>query len=157
MPVALVDRPVLQVTRLRHVGPYGAPVAAFWQQVVFPWLIANGRLGRQPLYGVSYDNPLTTDPAQCRYDVAIECPAPLPAPGAAQPMQLAGGSYAVTAFSGTAADMPGAWAELRDVWLPAHGLRLDGRPFIEIYPAVTDYDPRTGRFSCELALPASPA
>ena len=80
MPVALFDRPVLQVTRLRHVGPYGAPVAAFWQQVVFPWLIANGRLGRQPLYGVSYDNPLTTDPAQCRYDVAIECPAPRPAP-----------------------------------------------------------------------------
>ena len=139
---------------LRHVGPYGEAVAAFWQRVAYPWLAANQRLG-QPLYGVAYDNPLTTDPAQCRYDVCIETGAPLAAPGQARPAILAGGLYAVTSFRGTPADMGGAWAALRDVGLPAHGLRPDGRPFIELYPADPGYDPSSGAFSCELAIPVA--
>jgi len=154
MHVTLVEREPLSVLALRHVGPYGASVAAFWQQVAFPWLAANQRLG-QPLYGVSYDNPLTTDPMQCRYDVCIAAGAPLAVPGEARAATLPGGRYAVSAFRGTPADMGGAWVALRDGWVPAHGLRPDGRPFIELYPPDPRYDPQSGAFSCELALPVT--
>ena len=50
MPVALVDRPVLQVTRLRHVGPYGAPVAAFAAAVA---ALTVGPIAAVPLIAVS--------------------------------------------------------------------------------------------------------
>jgi len=155
MQVTLIERQPLAVLALRHTGPYGAGVAAFWQQVVYPWLAANQRLG-QPLYGVSYDNPLTTDPALCRYDACVATGATLAVPGNSRPALLAGGTYAVSAFRGTVADMAHAWGTLRDEWLPANRLRPDGRPFLELYPADPAYDPHTGAFSCELALPTAP-
>ena len=155
MPVRLIERAPLRVVYLRHTGPYGASVADFWQRVVLPWLVANQRFG-EPLYGVAHDNPAVTAPEDCRYDVCLEMRAPLCAPGAAGEATLAGGRYAATAFRGTPSQRAAAWAQLRDEWLPAHGLRPDGRPFLEIYPAIIDYDPRTGAFGCELAIPVGP-
>ena len=156
MQVTVIEREPVAVVALRHVGPYGASVAAFWQQVAFPWLAANQRLG-ESIYGVSYDNPLTTDPALCRYDVCITAGAPLTVAGDSRLATIAGGAYAVSAFRGTVTEMGGAWVALRDGWLPRNGLRPDGRPFVERYPPDPQFDPHTGAFSCELALPVAPA
>ena len=43
---------------------------------------------------------------------------------------------------------------LRD-WLPKSGLQLDARPFFEHYPVDGRYDPKTGRFSCNICVPVA--
>lgn len=156
MPQArLVEFAPVEVDYLRHVGPYGAPVAAFWQEVALPWLAANGRL-QEPRYGVVHDNPEVVPPDQCRYDVAIARGQPLREPRGARTMRLPGGPYAVCAFRGTPAELALAKIRLRDEWLPRQRRRLDGRPILELVPIDPDYDPLTGAFSCDFALPARP-
>jgi len=43
---------------------------------------------------------------------------------------------------------------LRD-WLPQSGLQLDARPFLEYYPTDARFDPKTGVFTCDIAIPVT--
>jgi AraC family transcriptional regulator len=65
MKVKIVDRKPVKIAYLRHIGPYGTPLAEFWKNTVYPWMQANGQLGR-PRYGVSLDDPTITNPGKCR-------------------------------------------------------------------------------------------
>jgi AraC family transcriptional regulator len=155
MNVILVDRPAVDVAYYRYTGPYGPDVGRFWFEQVAPWMAANGLMGRVR-YGVSHDDPGITDADKCRYDACVEL-----APGAivsGQPLRttLAGGRYACTRFEGTVDTINDAWRHLLRSWLPASGLQLDARPFLEHYPIDTTYDPTTGVFDCELCIPVSP-
>jgi AraC family transcriptional regulator len=155
MEVSIIERQPVKVAYLRYVGPYGEPIAKFWQDVVFPWMVANDLLGR-PRYGVSHDDPGITAPEQCRYDACVEVSQPLAAPGKALTTTIPGGKYAVAKFRGTAGQIGGAWNQLLREWLPASGLQLDARPFFEYYAPDAAYDPKTGIFTCDLAIPVAP-
>jgi len=155
MKVELIDRQPTTVDYLRHVGPYGAPLMAFWQETVYPWMVTNGLL-QQPRYGISHDDPTITAPQQCRYDAACEVPPASTTLGNALKTTIPGGKYAALSFKGTVAGIEEAWnAMLRD-WLPSSGLQLDGRMMFEYYPRDSSYDPATGVFDCKLCVPVVP-
>lgn len=155
MKVTLIDRAAVDVAYLRHLGPYGAPIARFWQERVYPWLAANG-LQDRPRYGISHDDPGVTAAGKCRYDACVEVPAELALSGDAFRTRLPGGRYACLGFKGTAADVGEAWSALLRDWLPSSGLQLDARPCFERYPADATFDPRTGVFECEICIPVVP-
>jgi AraC family transcriptional regulator len=156
MHVTLIDREPATLAGLRHVGPYGEPIARFWQEVYVPWAIRH-RLGpAHARYGVSHDDPGITAPAQCRYDACAEVAADFAVDGDAIKSTLPGGRYAVHAFRGTVEEIGAAWSALLRDWLPASGLQLDARPCFEYYPRGAAHDPRTGEFECEICIPVAP-
>jgi AraC family transcriptional regulator len=155
MKVKVVEKQPVRVTYLRHVGPYGRPLSEFWQREVYPWMAVNEQLG-QPRYGICRDDPRITAASQCRYDAAVVVRGMITLPGESQTTTIPGGRYAVTAFCGTADQIGGVWdAMLRD-WLPGSGMQLDARPFLEYYPADASFDPQTGVFTCDIAIPVAP-
>jgi len=152
MEVTVMDIPAVSVAYLRYKGPFGAAIAAFWSEIFNPWRAAHG-LDQRTTYGVAQDDPGVTPAAECRYDACVEVDAGYEPKAPVKLAQLAGGRYAVAAFTGTGADMPAAWAAFFGTWLPASGMAMDARPCFERYAASYAIDPQTGVFSCELCLP----
>jgi AraC family transcriptional regulator len=154
MKVKIIDRKPVKIHYLRHVGPYGQPLAEFWQRTVYPWLAANDQLG-QPRYGISLDDPTITAADKCRYDAGVEVRGKITVPGRSLTTTVPGGQYAVTAFRGTADQIGGVWDLMLREWLPRSGMQLDARPFLEYYAGNASFDPRTGVFTCDIALPVA--
>jgi AraC family transcriptional regulator len=154
MKVKVIERKPVKVTYLRHVGPYGQPLAEFWQQTVYPWMAANDQLG-QPRYGISLDDPTITAADKCRYDAGVEVRGKISVAGNSHTTTIPGGQYAVTAFRGTADEIGGVWEAMLREWLPGSGLQLDARPFLEHYPTDASFDSRTGVFTCDIAIPVA--
>jgi AraC family transcriptional regulator len=154
MKVRIIDREPVQVAYLRHIGPYGPPLGVFWMQVVAPWMATNNLMGRER-FGISLDDPSVTKPAQCRYDACVACPEGEVLSGDPQRKVIPGGKYAVLAFEGAGAEIGAAWDALLRDWLPKSGLQLDARPFFEYYPVDGRYDPKTGRFTCDICVPVA--
>jgi AraC family transcriptional regulator len=152
MKVKFIDRPAVRVAYLRHVGSYGQPLSAFWQEVVYPWLATNDLLD-QPRYGISHDDPSITAPEKCRYDACVEAPATFVAAGASLMTTIPGGKYAATHFRGTAREIGETWSALLRDWLPSSGMQLDSRPCFEYYPTHGEYDASSGAFSCDIVIP----
>jgi AraC family transcriptional regulator len=155
MKVDVIDRKPTIIYYLRHVGPYGEPISAFWQLTVYPWMAASGLL-QQPRYGVSHDDPNVVAPEQCRYDAGCEAPPTLTALGNARQTTIPGGKYAALSFKGTVGEIGEAWTAMLRDWLPASGLQLDGRPMFEYYPQGSSFDPASGVFDCKLCIPVVP-
>jgi AraC family transcriptional regulator len=153
--VRLVEREARSVAYLRHIGPYGEPIGRFWREQFQPWVLRHGWQAR-PRYGIGYDDPSITDPAQCRYDTCVELPEGLQPPRDMLTMTLPGGRYAVLDFEGTPAQIGQAWQALFRDWLPDSGLQMDARPCFEHYPADARYDAATGTFSCEICVAVAP-
>jgi AraC family transcriptional regulator len=154
MKVKLVDREPVSVAYLRHTGPPGPPIGAFWMRKVAPWMEANNLMGRER-FGISLDDPSVTKPELCRYDACVESPDGEVLAGDAQRRVIPGGKYASLAFEGTSAEIGAAWDALLRDWLPKSGLQLDSRPFFEHYPVDGRYDPKTGAFSCNICVPVA--
>ncbi len=155
MKVKIIERQPTRVAYMRHIGPYGAPIADFWKNTVYPWMFSNNLIGLAR-YGVSHDDPDITAPEKCRYDACVEVP-PDFNPGSNVFMtSLPGGRYAATRFVGTAHEVVAVWSALLRDWLPASGFQLDARPFIEYYPTDGKFDPQTGAFECDLLVPVIP-
>lgn len=156
MKVTLIDRQPATVAYLRHVGPYGEPIARFWQETYVPWAVMN-RLGADHArYGISHDDPSITAPEQCRYDACAEVSPDFMAMGGALKTTIPGGKYAVLKFKGTVEQVGEAWAGLLRDWLPSSGLQLDARPCFEYYPKGAANDCETGEFECEICIPVVP-
>ena len=151
MKIDIVERDPVRVACLRYTGPFGEPLGRFWRSKVTPWL-AEHDLMDCPRYGVSIDDPTHTPPEACRYDACVTLPPGLTLPEVAQ-ATIAGGSYAVTCFSGNATRVGAAWTAFFTA-ATVHGIRRDGsRLLVEHYPRGAAYDPRTGVFACELCIP----
>jgi AraC family transcriptional regulator len=155
MKVEIIDRKPTPIAYLRHVGPYGDPIGAFWQSRVYPWMVTHGLIG-QPRYGISHDDPNVTAPEQCRYDAGCEIPAHLLVGADAHRTTIPGGKYAALNFKGVVAEFEPAWEALLRDWLPSSGLQLDNRPMFEYYPIDSRYDPATGMLECKLCVPVTP-
>ena len=155
MDVRIVEREPVQVAYLRHTGPQGLPVSNFWLQTVVPWMATNNLFGRVR-YGIGLDDPSVTRPELCRYDACVEVAEKEVLSGDAKRKVIPGGRYAALAFHGTANEIGKAWDALLREWLPKSGLQLDNRPFFEVYPLDGRYDPKTGRFTCDICVPVAP-
>lgn len=156
MKVALIQREPATIAYFRHLGPYGEPIAKFWQDVYVPWAVMN-RLGpKHARYGISHDDPSITAPEQCRYDACAEVPPDFVAMGGALKGTIPGGRYAVVKFKGDVAEVGEAWTALLRDWLPSSGLQLDNRPCFEYYPEGAVCDDRAGDFECEICIPVVP-
>lgn len=155
MKVKVIERKPVKVTYLRHVGPYGRSLSEFWQRTVYPWMAANDQLG-QPRYGISLDDPTITAADKCRYDAGVQVRGKITVPGSSQTRSVPGGQYAVTAFRGTVDQIGSVWDAMLRQWLPSSGMQLDARPFLEYYPTDATFDPKTGVFTCDIAIPVMP-
>lgn len=155
MEVRLETLNPVHIAYLRHLGPYGATVGHFWQETVYPWMVANSLLGA-PRYGVSHDDPSITAPSKCRYDACIEVPEKSLLSGNPLRATLPGGKYAVVDYTGPASEIGETWSRLLRDWLPSSGLQLDGRPCFEFYPPDAIYDEETGQFTCQICVPVAP-
>lgn len=154
MQVKLIERQPTTITYLRHIGPYGPSVAAFWGMTVYPWLLTNNLL-QAPRYGISHDDPCITAPEQCRYDAGVEVAANYQASGNAFVTTLPSGLYACADFKGTVFEIGDAWNNVLRDWLPNSGMQLDARPFFEYYPVDSSFDPVTGVFDCVICIPVT--
>lgn len=155
MKVTLIDRQPATVAYLRHVGPYGEPIARFWQETYVPWAVMNKLGADHARYGISYDDPSITAPEQCRYDACAEVAPDFVATGGALKTTIPSGKYAVLNFKGTVAQVGEAWAALLRDWLPSSGLQLDARPCFEYYPKGAA-NCEAGKFECEICIPVVP-
>ena len=155
MKITIVDRQPTTVAYLRHVGPYGEPLADFWMTKVAPWMETNGLYGK-PRYGISHDDPGITAPEKLRYDAAVEVPENFAGSGDYQMTVIPGGKYAVGKFKGNNEQVGEAWAWLLREWLPGSGMQLDSRPFFEYYPIDATFDQKTGEFEGEICIPVTP-
>ena len=155
MELKTVERPPVRVACLRYTGPFGPGIGAFWRDTVSPWREANG-LTRAATYGVALDDPATTPPERLRYDAGIEVPAGFSGTGPYHLTVIAGGTYAVAAFKGTAAEIGAAWGAVMGQALPASGAKFDtSRMPFEHYAKDFAVDPETGAFACELCIPVA--
>ena len=155
MKVSIVDREAVHVAYLRHTGAYGPTISEFWMKTVAPWMATNQLMGRER-FGISLDDPIVTKPAQCRYDACVASPDGEMLSGNPQRKVIPGGRYASLAYEGTGADIGASWDALLRDWLPQSGLQLDARPFFEHYPVDGRFDPKTGRFTCNICVPVAP-
>jgi AraC family transcriptional regulator len=156
MKVTLIERQPVTIAYLRHLGPYGEPIAKFWHEVYVPWAIMNKLGANHARYGISHDDPSISAPEQCRYDACAEVSPDFMVTGNAHKTTLPGGKYAVLKFNGTADQISNAWASLLRDWLPSSGLQLDARPAFEHYPKDAAFDYKTGAFECEICIPVAP-
>jgi AraC family transcriptional regulator len=156
MKVTLIDRQPATVAYLRHLGPYGEPIARFWQETYVPWAVMNKLGADHARYGISHDDPSITAPEQCRYDACAEVSPDFMATGGALKATIPGGKYAVLNFRGTVEQVGEAWTALLRDWLSSSGLQLDGRPCFEYYPKGATYGCETGEFECEICIPVVP-
>ena len=155
MKVTIIDRPPVHVAYLRHTGAYGPSIGKFWMETVAPWMSTNNLMGRER-FGLALDDPTVTAPAKCRYDACVQSQEKEMLSGDPGHKVIPGGKYAALAFEGTSAEIGTAWDALLRDWLPKSGLQLDARPFFEHYPVDGRYDPKTGRFTCNICVPVSP-
>ncbi len=155
MNVKLIDRQLVTVAYLRHLGPYGESLSQFWQQTYYPWAVTNNLLNK-PRYGISHDDPSIVAAQQCRYDACAEIDTDFVVSGGALKTTIPGGKYAVLEFNGTNPQIGDAWSALLRDWLPASGLQLDARPCFEHYPVGATYDAKTGKFACDICIPVVP-
>lgn len=156
MDVKLVDREPVRLVCLRYVGPYGLPLARYWEATVMPWMGRRGFRGRA-MYAISHDNPNVTAPDRCRCDIGVEIGAEsgFVATGDEHVVDVPGGRYAVMPFFGNVDRIGPAWTSLMRDWLPDSGLQLDARPTFEYYPANMKTGPDRS-FECEITIPVAP-
>ena len=154
MNVRIIERPPVQVAYLRHTGPYGPEIGRFWMDTVAPWMATNNLFGRDR-FGIGLDDPTVTQPSKCRYDACVASAEGEVLTGNPHHKLIPGGKYAAMAFEGEGAEIGAAWETLLRGWLPKSGLQLDSRPFFEHYPVDGRYDPKSGRFSCDICVPVA--
>lgn len=141
--------PSSDVIYMRRTGEYG--IENYRLMDTFKkWIKENNLYGENTvIYAVPMDNPGTTEPAQCRYDVCIKQP---PGRGLAQNQvrcrKLEGGKYVTFLIPHTAVAIQTAW-NMCFSELEKSGYLLDkSRPVMERYKKTL-----VDRHSCGLCVP----
>lgn len=138
-----------RVAYQRKVGPYNEGEAGLWSRLA--QLADSLNLGNQECYGIGLDDPSVTPSARCRFDACIKLPPSLTLPHHVPVKTIAGGNYAVLAYSGPAGGTKRHWDWLCRSWLPASGYKISHNFCFERYPHGL---PRTGaQVQSELYFP----
>ncbi|HZW13200.1 MAG TPA: AraC family transcriptional regulator [Noviherbaspirillum sp.] len=155
LEIIVIDVPPMKVAYLRHIGPYGPSISAFWKDVVYPWMAVNALLGRER-YGVVHDDPGITPPDKCRYDACIEVSTDFDTRRRFSTTTLPGGRYATVKFTDHPVRIAAAWNAILHDWLPASGYQVDARPCFEFYAASFVQDLETKGFCSTVCVPVKP-
>jgi AraC family transcriptional regulator len=157
MRVQVQSLPACRVAYMRHVGPYGAGgIPALWARFR-QWMAARGLVEAECLrIGIGHDDAWVTPPEKCRYDACVEVTPDFQADRYVNLVELPGGRYGVTRFSGTPDRITGAWDALYRAWLPGSGYQPDDRPCLELYRGDPGVAGRPGAFRADLCLPVRP-
>lgn len=134
---------------MRRTGPYG-PGNHTLMETFKEWVRANGLFTKSAvILGISQDDPQTTPPERCRYDVYILVSDDyFQTDAAVTETHLPGGKYAVFSIPHTTEAVQKAWNDIFPQ-LAANGLVLDAsRPIWERYvPAMLQ------KHLCEICVP----
>lgn len=157
MRVAIQELPACRVAYMRHVGPYGAAgIPALWIRFR-KWMNARGLIEAASLrIGIGHDDVWVTPREKCRYDACVVLPPDFEGDRLVNVMELPGGRYATSRYSGTAHRVPQAWDALYRSWLPDSGYEPDDRPYLELYRGDPRVGGRPGTFRADLCLPVRP-
>ena len=140
MDVRIVDFPETRVAVFEHRGPPHLEHETTAKLVA--WRIANRRPPHlHRTYGLHYDDPRTTPPADYRMDLCITVDSPVAAEGVVDKV-IPAGRCAVARHVGADGNMAALY--LSETWLPASGEQLRVYPLIFHYvnagPGVTEQD-----------------
>lgn len=157
MRVVIQELPACRVAYMRHVGPYGAGgIPALWMRFR-KWMSTRGLLEADSLrIGIGHDDGWVTPPEKCRYDACVVLPPDFQGDRLVNVMELPGGRYAMSKYSGTADRIPQAWDGLYRSWLPDSGYEPDDRPCLELYRGNPQVVGRPGTFRADLCVPVRP-
>ena len=154
MKVTLREFPAIRVAYRRRVGAY-QPEALhqLWNDFV-GWCAGQGLLNpaERPLLGICQDNPDTTPPDICRYDVGVVVDESFVARDGVDIQVLPGGQYACAVFTGTLDSFPAGWQWLCHDWMPASGYRFAARPAFEYCGEEFYRDEESGALTCWLCV-----
>ncbi len=134
---------------MRQVGPYGANNYTL-MEMFKEWAKSKGLFSNSlVILGISHDNPRTTLPENCRYDVCIVITDDyMIADSNISEAELPGGKYAVFPIVHTVESVQKAWNEIFSQ-LTAKGHQLDvSRPVLERYSS-----DMIDKQMCEICVP----
>jgi AraC family transcriptional regulator len=157
MHVVIQELPAGRVAYMRHVGPYGvAGIPALWIRFR-KWMNTRGLVeGSSLRLGIGHDDAWVTPPEKCRYDACVVVPPDFQGDRLVNIMELPGGRYAMSRYSGTAHRISQAWDALYRSWLPDSGYEPDDRPCLELYRGAPQVGGRPGRLRADLCVPVRP-
>ena len=157
MNVHVGQLPTYHVAYMRYVGPYGPHgIPALWKRLE-DWIRTHGLEGPESIrIGIGHDDPTITAHEKCRYDACVVVPPDFAGDKWVNVMDVPGGTYAVSAWSGTAHEIEDAWHSLYRTWLPRSGYEPDDRPCLEVYRGGPEVEGRPGAFRCDLCVPVRP-
>ena len=142
MDVQIVDFPETKVAALEHRGP--PQLEHETVRKLIEWRLAN-RLhpDRHRSYGVHYNDPRTTPPADYRADFCISVEREVPSnPQGVVNKRIPGGRCAVARHLGSRANVSAA-SYLYDVWFPGSGETLRDFPiffhYVNVGPALKEH------------------
>jgi AraC family transcriptional regulator len=155
MQVEVRQIPRYRVAYMRHVGPYGRDIGAFWTAFE-RWMTARDlRQAETITIGIGHDAPLIADADKLRYDACVVVDDAFKPDRYVNVTELAGGRYAVAQYKGAPSDVGYAWEQLFTNWLPSSGYQPEDRPCLELYQ---DSERRRApqQLHCELCIPIKP-
>lgn len=157
MNVEVTTLPDFHIACMRQVGPYGpAFIPPLWKRFM-SWAEARGLTSPETLtLGISYDDPSSTPPEQCRYDACIVVPDGFQTEPGIQVRDIPGGKYAVCEYTGSADGMGEAWQQMFSSWFPSSGYQPDSGPCFELYRADCYLDEAKSVFRCDICVPVKP-
>jgi DNA gyrase inhibitor GyrI len=151
MTMTFENIPSYTISYIRSVGPYGVGNARA-MEALKSWARSRGLLTDDAvILGIALDDPSSTRPEDCRYDVCLVVPGSFTAgDGSISSGSLSGGKYAVFRIPHTAQAVQQAWTDIFPE-LSKQRCQLDQmRPILERYPAAL-----VKEHECELCVPVS--
>ena len=132
MEYTIEQLPPQSIVFMRRIGAYGAENYAL-MAALKDWAKNKGLFEDSVIYAIAQDNPETTPPEQCRYDVCLAASNDTPIDGAVQRGEIPGGKYAIFTIPHTAEAVQEFWGSVFQV-LGDKGLQYDtAKPIMERY------------------------
>ncbi|WP_019910510.1 AraC family transcriptional regulator [Paenibacillus sp. HW567] len=133
MKMKLEALPNYRIAYVRQVGPYGPANAQAMEQLK-KWAKEHNLLTESAiLFGIPQDNPATTLPENCRYDVCIVISGDYQVDDSIDEGEFSGGNYVCFLIKHTAEDIQRAWTEIFPA-IQSSGYQMDtGKPIVERY------------------------
>ncbi|HOW85633.1 MAG TPA: GyrI-like domain-containing protein [Candidatus Aminicenantes bacterium] len=153
--VEVKDLPALEVSYVRHIGPFQGVAGAF--EKLMRWAGPRGliRFPETKLLAVYHDNPDITEADKLRSSACITVPAETKADGEIGRMSIPGGRFAVARAEILPHQFGEAWNALMGDWFPESGYQPDDRMCYEVYLNDPKSHPE-GKFLIEICEPVRP-
>ncbi len=149
MNMSIETIPPCSIAYIRQIGAYGENNIQTMEQLK-SWAKANNLMdSKTVIFGIAHDDPQTTPPENCRYDVCILlADERFREGGSIQYGKIAGGKYAVFAVKHTAEAVAQAWMEIFPA-LSKRSCMIDTtKPILERYAAE-----KVEKHFCEICVP----